>query len=79
MCIRDRDYSMRIWLDPAAMRIRYLSPADVYQAIPVSYTHLDVYKRQVRGRAQVDMRHVAQTEYLPSGFGTQDNVAELFG
>lgn len=27
------DYSMRIWLDPAAMRIRYLSPADVYQAI----------------------------------------------
>ena len=33
----------------------------------------------VRGRAQVDMRHVAQTEYLPSGFGTQDNVAELFG
>ena len=21
------DYSMRIWLDPAAMRIRYLSPA----------------------------------------------------
>ena len=33
----------------------------------------------VRGRAQVDVRHVAQTEYLPSGFGTQDNVAELFG
>ena len=27
------DYSMRIWLDPAAMRIRNLSPADVYQAI----------------------------------------------
>ena len=27
------NYSMRIWLDPAAMRIRYLSPADVYQAI----------------------------------------------
>ena len=27
------DYSMRIWLDPDAMRIRNLSPADVYQAI----------------------------------------------
>lgn len=27
------DYSMRIWLDPEAMRIRGLSPADVYQAI----------------------------------------------
>lgn len=27
------DYSMRIWLDPAALRIRNLSPADVYQAI----------------------------------------------
>lgn len=27
------NYSMRIWLDPEAMRIRQLSPADVYQAI----------------------------------------------
>ena len=27
------DYSMRIWLDPAALRIRNLSAADVYQAI----------------------------------------------
>ena len=27
------DYSMRIWLDPAALRIRNLSPTDVYQAI----------------------------------------------
>lgn len=27
------DYSMRVWLDPEAMRIRGLSPADVYQAI----------------------------------------------
>lgn len=27
------DYSMRIWLNPEAMRIRGLSPADVYQAI----------------------------------------------
>lgn len=27
------DYSMRIWLDPAALRIRKLSAADVYQAI----------------------------------------------
>lgn len=27
------DYSMRIWLDPSAMRIRNLSPADVYAAI----------------------------------------------
>ena len=27
------DYSMRIWLDPAAMRIRNLSPTDVYEAI----------------------------------------------
>ena len=27
------NYSMRIWLDPEAMRIRGLSPADVYQAI----------------------------------------------
>ena len=27
------DYSMRIWLDPAALRIRGLSPEDVYQAI----------------------------------------------
>lgn len=27
------DYSMRIWLDPSAMRIRNLSPADVYKAI----------------------------------------------
>ncbi|MBQ8672720.1 MAG: multidrug efflux RND transporter permease subunit [Bacteroides sp.] len=27
------DYSMRIWLDPSALRIRNLSPADVYQAI----------------------------------------------
>ena len=27
------DYSMRIWLDPEAMRIRGISPAEVYQAI----------------------------------------------
>ena len=27
------DYSMRIWLDPAALRIRNLSASDVYQAI----------------------------------------------
>lgn len=27
------DYSMRIWLDPSAMRIRNLSPEDIYQAI----------------------------------------------
>lgn len=27
------NYSMRVWLDPEAMRIRGLSPADVYQAI----------------------------------------------
>ncbi|MEG1403544.1 multidrug efflux RND transporter permease subunit [Bacteroides sp.] len=27
------NYSMRIWLDPEAMRIRNLSPVDVYQAI----------------------------------------------
>lgn len=27
------DYSMRIWLDPAALRIRNLSAADVYEAI----------------------------------------------
>ena len=27
------NYSMRIWLDPDAMRIRNLSPTDVYQAI----------------------------------------------
>ena len=27
------DYSMRIWLDPEAMRIRNISPAEVYQAI----------------------------------------------
>lgn len=27
------DYSMRVWLDPDAMRIRNLSPTDVYQAI----------------------------------------------
>lgn len=27
------DYSMRIWLDPSALRIRNLSPSDVYQAI----------------------------------------------
>ena len=27
------DYSMRIWLDPDALRIRNLSPTDVYQAI----------------------------------------------
>ena len=27
------DYSMRIWLDPAALRIRNISAADVYQAI----------------------------------------------
>lgn len=27
------NYSMRIWLDPEAMRIRNVSPADVYQAI----------------------------------------------
>ena len=27
------DYSMRIWLDPEAMRIRNISPAQVYQAI----------------------------------------------
>ena len=32
-CNGSRDYSMRIWLDPDAMRIRNLSPADVYQAI----------------------------------------------
>lgn len=27
------DYSMRVWLDPEAMRIRSISPAEVYQAI----------------------------------------------
>ncbi len=27
------DYSMRVWLDPEAMRIRNVSPAQVYQAI----------------------------------------------
>lgn len=27
------DYSMRIWLDPAALRIRNLSAADIYEAI----------------------------------------------
>jgi hydrophobic/amphiphilic exporter-1 (mainly G- bacteria), HAE1 family len=27
------DYSMRVWLDPEAMRIRGISPAEVYQAI----------------------------------------------
>lgn len=27
------DYSMRIWLDPEAMRIRNISPAQVYQSI----------------------------------------------
>ena len=27
------DYSMRVWLDPEAMRIRNLSPAQIYQAI----------------------------------------------
>ena len=27
------DYSMRVWLDPGLLRIRGLSPADVYQAI----------------------------------------------
>ena len=27
------DYSMRVWLDPEAMRIRSISPAEIYQAI----------------------------------------------
>lgn len=27
------DYSMRVWLDPEAMRIRNISPQQVYQAI----------------------------------------------
>ena len=27
------NYSMRVWLDPEAMRIRNLSPAQIYQAI----------------------------------------------
>ena len=27
------DYSMRIWLDPEAMRIRNISPQQVYQSI----------------------------------------------
>ena len=33
----------------------------------------------VGGRAQVNVRHVAQAEYLPSCFGAQNDVAELFG
>ena len=49
-------YSMRIWLDPAKLNSYQLTPGDVSSAIqaqnvqissgPVSYTHLDVYKRQ---------------------------------
>ena len=35
----ERRYAMRMWLDPEKLA--------AYKLTPVSYTHLDVYKRQI--------------------------------
>ena len=44
MCIRDRGGTEQIELEPVTAR--YVELAGISRATPVSYTHLDVYKRQ---------------------------------
>ena len=55
MCIRDRldtTLCMRVLLDPEKDAAR---PLDLLgNTEPVSYTHLDVYKRQEQAPAQMD-------------------------
>ena len=58
MCIRDRILTARIMRNiiinivmkpmsiPILMNIMYRKPMETVIYIPVSYTHLDVYKRQ---------------------------------
>ena len=50
--------------DPLTAAPRELVPAWVIRSGTVSYTHLDVYKRQVRGSASVSAR--SATVFAPS-------------
>ena len=48
MCIRDSNYTLSLTEIPANLdNIKFLNGGILYDAATVSYTHLDVYKRQV--------------------------------
>ena len=60
MCIRDSDYS-DVDLNMESIRLyRYLQ----HNVVPVSYTHLDVYKRQVLPQWNVRCQIPSQLEGL---------------
>ena len=46
MCIRDRILMMSTKATHEVLEIGVISPEPVESRAPVSYTHLDVYKRQ---------------------------------
>ena len=49
MCIRDSLHRNHEQFQQAYLTVEYLHTRHMHGVIAVSYTHLDVYKRQVRG------------------------------
>ena len=47
MCIRDRAWVVSVMLPPMAIFFPLFTLLEDLGYLPVSYTHLDVYKRQV--------------------------------
>ena len=70
MCIRDRYNDMMKWLAGVYVNtlnvIHYMHDKYCYESIPVSYTHLDVYKRQVSDHhvGEVLLRDVRDGDFV---------------